>query len=336
MRNLPIYDQNWVNENITIGVLPHVKAFYNIDYEITIKFKNLIKVYYYAKYNQYIENARYGEYVIFQDKNTKEYFKLQYPYDNYYSMKNYLISILLPDKIIEPHTIDLQFSDNTTFNSDWYFSYTNIINDFLANEENINLGLLDEAMQHSLKLYIKSMISRKYKPRFLCKAEVLNTILEDHTKNDEYFDESMAYAIADALCEKEYRESRIAVSNLLESKRDMIYTKYLLLKCDNNFSGNYKINFSRYNGNIKIDTFDIVTIEINMFSDYMQNLDFLRNNINKTKNMLKNIIRSHSKSRRYANFMKLDKLTLRKDCVLEAKFIFREDVEKLLLREDVV
>ena len=111
--------------------------------------------------------------------------------------------------------------------------------------------------------------------------------------------------------------------------KNMIHIKFILLKCDTKFSGNYNIKFRRYNTNTNKNTFDIVDLEINMLENHETNLNFIKSNPDTVKQLLKEIIYVNRSTKKYANYLKLYNLTLTADNILLASFCFKDKLEKL-------
>ena len=116
---------------------------------------------------------------------------------------------------------------------------------------------------------------------------------------------------------------------ILDKYHSHFNIKFNLLRKDNKFSGNYKIYSDRFMDNTNHKTFDTFNIEINMYSDYDENLKYVKENIKYVKGLLKYIIEHESVSKDYANYLKLYSLVLNRENILIARFCFKDSLESL-------
>lgn len=106
--------------------------------------------------------------------------------------------------------------------------------------------------------------------------------------------------------------------------------EYEILKTAECFSGRYLINFERFDGNRRTSKkFDTIRVEINMLSDYEANRRYVKSNVDEIKNLLKYIMETHPKFKRYSNYMKMYRCTLTRESVLVAEFCFKDRLNML-------
>lgn len=316
MRNLPLNDPIWYSNNATAQVkTKHYQ--YNHRCTIDVHFPNL---------RQLCINGitLINNYDIFIDVVTGEVFKRHRSWDKSSTRINQLInsnSVSLEDRktILDAASVKINIHI-----ADKALNYENAMNKILFKfyENNgINIKKLSDSSLSEFRAYSRDILIDipKLKIREVC----LETFVSRYTKNNDavYFD-----SIIDKLnktvdnVEQEYSEK---IHLQLEKKIDSLWIKYLLLEKDSKFSGSFSVSFFRYSGNENKNTFDVMEIKINMMNNYKENLDFIKANPEKVRTLLKEITDRHSKSKKYANYLKLYDLVLTRGNVLVAKFCFK-------------
>lgn len=334
MRTLPLYDSDWV--------LNHIEA-WCYGGNITVEFKDLVMIHNDAEYNYYnliYIRTTYNNFIVFKDKNTNEFFKFGFiDWEN--AIKRLIIvpaihrqlnlrKLLFGRYNVEGYNLhERHLLEEIDYD---YKDYRDPYIDAFFKSKNIDTNKLAPSVFRNYRSWVKSFFPMK--PLSKLSSTRINYIISKATKDDDVFTmEDFKRDLYSVNNVDEYNKSAVAA---LEKHSDDIYIKYLLLKESDNFTGKYKISYHRYNDNKKVNTFDMMDVELHMISDRQGNIAFIRNNMKEIKRLLKLIIYNNSKSKRYANYMKIDSMTLSPDSVLIVKFIFKDKLEKLLEEEKVI
>lgn len=320
MRELPINDLDWLKENVEVDV--SLYKYYIC--RVNIHFKNIRRL---CTDNQ----LSFNHVMVVINDMTGELFR----FDDSYLSKNKLLNNLLKCDMFDENDlnymhycrnhISLRISMDEYIVRDKNFdSDINTIMDSFYKTHHIDITKLDTSCLSIFRHYTRSFIRKEINE--MKAQENITSILIKYTKTKEccYLDH-----ITNNLNVTYYDYSNI-INKKLEEKLDNIRVKYLLLRSDTKFSGAAtQIKFLRYKNNKKENTFDIIEIQIMMMADYQENLAFIKANPEKVTTLLKEIVEHHSRSSKYANYLKLYDLVLTRGNILVAKFCFKDGLEEL-------
>lgn len=328
MRNLPLDDREWILENVTVSKrLDKRYAYPMFGYERIEEFV----IYTFKFHSLVLLNDYNGYYIVFQDINTKELFKLDKR--SWFDIKRSTLIPIFRDngKIYDTrnyydqrkieYKVDIELVKNSEVMCN-YDRYKNIKKYDMIKKFCVENRILDSSsiLSSESLFYTYAQGNLKYLDIY-----DMDKFIESFIFDDEYLDE----CILNERCKLYFDQYYEDLSNELNKHIDKLKIKAILLGRYNKFSGNYKIVFDRYIENKKRDTFDIINIEIGMMGDYQENLKFVKENMRDVKRILKAILEAHPKSSKYANYMKLSSLRVTKDNMLVAMICFKDELEEL-------
>lgn len=323
MRYMPLYDREWV--------LKHIDASCYHTGVLNIDFVNLALIHNEPDfYNLHNFNTSYNKFLVFKDEETNELFKLDFRFKWEGVVQELLEFPVIRKQLYSKYFGRFNFNgdrihEKNLIKDNYAKTKDKLIDEFFLSKD-IDISLLSASVYANYRSWVKSLLPTT--PTNRSSPMSIADIISRETRNDDVLNmDILEYKFHTINNEQIYCDN---IHNSLQKHSDQIYIKYLLLKEDGNFSGKYKISFHRFTGNKKCNTFDMIDIELHMIGDRFLNTIFIKDNINEIKSILKLMIENNPKSKKYANYMKLDSLVLSPDNVLIAKFVFKEVLEKLL------
>lgn len=323
MRYMPLYDREWV--------LKHIDASCFRAGVLNVDFVNLTLIHNEPDfYNLHNFSTSYNKFLVFKDGETNELFKLDFRFKWEGVVQELLELPAVRKQLYSKYFGRFNFNgdrihEKNLIKDNYVEAKDKLIDEFFSSKD-IDTGLLSPSVYANYRSWVKSLLPTT--PTNRSSPISIADIISGETKNDDVLNiDILEYKFHTINNEQIYCDN---IRKSLQKHSDQIYIKYLLLKEDDNFSGKYKISFHRFTGNKKCNTFDMIDIELHMIGNRSSNISFIKNNMKDIQRILKLVIEGHSKSKKYANYMKLDSLVLSADNVLIAKFVFKEVLEKLL------
>lgn len=352
MKKLPIYDSEWLRNNIECSVKQlneiYDKPFHTIvDYQYFIDFKNisLVDGYSIINLNDLDDTvAKDRGYLIFIDELTSEFY--------------YLDPFSLPEQFYPKYSGYKQTSIRRLSKS-ILVALLSTIADTIDPKLTLNIsGKVDKNLSISLKLSKKYpfvyKINTFYIPKLQQKIPYSDIILNDEISvtfigegNDIKYIKSpptyndIVYNYLDEIIHVSHDDSKLYDFHIYYRKvmRDYVqnnccnskmFLKLLLSDPTLPFTGTwdirkYKMEQSKTYQNL----FDVIDIEISMKSSYDKNISFVKGNKRTVKEILRLILSLDSRSSEYANFLQLTSLKVMRNCVLLAQFKFKDKLETI-------
>lgn len=322
MRELPLNNSYWVSEHV---------HFMRIGNEGYISFNHLSMIREYSelstdkfRYLSQSQNMK-NKLLVFIDPKTDELFKYTVPVDDSYSLAKIFASLLnvyKPQLRIKPDECDeLRISIHSRcIGSKGLTSVQgNLIHKYLEN--NFNLKLLKPNDISIFKKYAKSIIRNE---DLIVDGLPMDSIVIDIIKDNDHqeFKDEFLNEL-----ENLYEHSNIV--DIINDHKGLLKIKFDLLNMDNGFTGVYTVKQRKFNNQDKRRVFDGIDVELNMYSDYDENLRFVKKNLKEIKKLIKLIIETHPKCKDYAKFIDMYSFVLTRENILVARFCFKAGLEEL-------
>lgn len=324
MRELPLYDISWLYENTDAHLSTH---YWGKSYRcyVTIRSPYFCKL-------QTCQGELFNNKKVVLNNKTNELFKYDPIIDKNKLLNNLFKSGLLNNNDLQTcknaFAVQLNLALEENYISETDFDRDHIIRTILNKfykDHNMDISKLSYSSVTAFNRYTRSFL-KKITKEIKTQETNIHTLITESIKNDEF---TFYDVVQNSNGEITSKFSDI-INKRLEEKIDNIWVKYLLLREDAKFSGNHNVKFFRYTGNEKKNTFDIMEIQINMMGiNHKENLDFIKNNADKVNTVLHDIVNCHSRSKKYANYLKLYSLILTRENTLVARFCFKDGLEEL-------
>lgn len=132
---------------------------------------------------------------------------------------------------------------------------------------------------------------------------------------------------------KEFKD--LGVYTIDKESEILIRIKYVLIQSGSKFSGGFAVRRNKFDDTDKRKVFDGFIIEMGMAdSNYNDNLNYVKSNLNCVKQIIKVILENHKTSKDYAKYMKMYSFTLLRNNVLVAQFCFKNELENLIAKRE--
>lgn len=331
MRELPLYNNEWVKENITVKYETdnNIHKYIKIQFPKLLLFNDFSSIYLYKPYitskSRLINKSNL---LIFKDIITHELFKFNITEGNICILFKDIVDAIWRNDIIHKEFFHKKedvtgFIEIDPYNSRYIPNYNNGLPKPKLSEvkkylnEKLDMNLLSNSSQRILAEYAAGCVYPKSFNRFAI----------DLIKNDNNYIDYNTF-IEKLHMYKKYVNS-YNLTERLDDHLDFITVKYLINK-HKKFSGHYDINFIKSEENNKSrNSFNTIDLEIRMLSGYDDNLKYLKENIRDIKLTLKDIMEINPKTKDYSKFLKMYSLILTRDNVLLARFCFKDGLEEL-------
>lgn len=307
MRRLPLDDIEWVHKHLDIKINSEIHLLSNYKFhQITIKLTGLNKI----TLSDNFENL-----IILEDCYSGEFFKI----DDVSNIKEYFtnkLSNIIGNYLKDSHTLTVDIPYNFgLFEFDKTPLYKKLISNFLEECCNCNTNTLSNSGMSNLYYFICHGRDFDF--------SIVKTYIDKNILSDDYFSNNMLI---------NYCKDNHDIYKWMHKNKYLVKLKFILYSI-NVFSGKYNIKYDKFNDNKTKDTFDIIEVEVGMSSNYDKDVVFIRTHTHIINLILKLIISTDKKAKKYTNYLQLFDLTIKRDCVLVAKFKFKDELENLLKEE---